>query len=154
MYNLVKRQAEVEILPMARAEGLGVIPYSPLGGGLLTGKYGRAERAELPAALSRTRCTRLDTASTGCGRRPSVRGVRRGARLRPGESGRGLGREPPGDHGADHRRPERGAARSSVASLDIDMTPELRDEVSALSPEPPPATDRTEERTPFNYGVR
>ena len=40
MYNLVKRTAEVEILPMAQALGLGVIPYSPTGGGLLTGKYG------------------------------------------------------------------------------------------------------------------
>jgi len=39
MYNLVKRQAEVEILPMAEAENIGVISYSPLGGGLLTGKY-------------------------------------------------------------------------------------------------------------------
>ena len=39
MYNLVKRQAEVEILPMAAAEELAVISYSPLGGGLLTGKY-------------------------------------------------------------------------------------------------------------------
>ena len=39
MYNLVKRQVEVEILPLARSEKLGVIPYSPLGGGLLTGKY-------------------------------------------------------------------------------------------------------------------
>ena len=39
MYNLVKRQAEVEILPMAAQESIGVIPYSPLGGGLLTGKY-------------------------------------------------------------------------------------------------------------------
>lgn len=39
MYNLVKRQAEVEIFPLARSEQLGVIPYSPLGGGLLTGKY-------------------------------------------------------------------------------------------------------------------
>ncbi|HDJ24223.1 MAG TPA: aldo/keto reductase, partial [Candidatus Aminicenantes bacterium] len=39
MYNLVKRQAEVEILPMAQAENLAVCPYSPLGGGLLTGKY-------------------------------------------------------------------------------------------------------------------
>ena len=39
MYNLVKRQAEVEILPMAQNEEIGVIPYSPLGGGLLTGKY-------------------------------------------------------------------------------------------------------------------
>lgn len=40
MYNLLKRQAEVEILPLAQAENLGVISYSPLGGGLLTGKYG------------------------------------------------------------------------------------------------------------------
>ena len=39
MYNLVKRQAEVEILPMAKSENIGVISYSPLGGGLLTGKY-------------------------------------------------------------------------------------------------------------------
>ncbi|MGF1466835.1 MAG: aldo/keto reductase [Sandaracinaceae bacterium] len=44
MYNLVKRQAEVEILPMAASEGLAVLPYSPLGGGLLTGKYGRERR--------------------------------------------------------------------------------------------------------------
>ena len=44
MYNLVKRQAEVEILPMAQSEHLGVISYSPLGGGLLTGKYGTAAR--------------------------------------------------------------------------------------------------------------
>src|SRR5262249_20161003 len=40
MYNLVKRQVEVELLPMARSLGLGVIPNSPTGGGLLTGKYG------------------------------------------------------------------------------------------------------------------
>ncbi|MFW6256864.1 MAG: aldo/keto reductase [Bacillota bacterium] len=46
MYNLVKRQAEVEILPMAGAENLGVIPYSPLGGGLLTGKYGTDKKPE------------------------------------------------------------------------------------------------------------
>ena len=47
MYNLVRRQAEVEILPLAQAERMGVITYSPLGGGLLTGKYGTASR---PAA--------------------------------------------------------------------------------------------------------
>src|SRR5687768_3317463 len=39
MYNLVKRQAEVELLPMAAANGLSVLPYSPAGGGLLSGKY-------------------------------------------------------------------------------------------------------------------
>ncbi|MGH7587319.1 MAG: aldo/keto reductase, partial [Gemmatimonadota bacterium] len=44
MYNLVKRQAEVEILPMAEAENLAVFTYSPLGGGLLTGKYAGGDR--------------------------------------------------------------------------------------------------------------
>jgi len=41
MYNLAKRQAEVEILPLAQSEQLGVIPYNPLGAGLLTGKYSK-----------------------------------------------------------------------------------------------------------------
>lgn len=40
MYNLLRRQAEVEILPLAQAENLGVITYSPLAAGMLTGKYG------------------------------------------------------------------------------------------------------------------
>lgn len=39
MYSLLKRQTETELLPMAISEGLGVTSYSPLGGGLLTGKY-------------------------------------------------------------------------------------------------------------------
>ncbi len=47
MYSLAKRSAEIEILPLAYAERLAVISYSPLGGGLLTGKYsGRAEPEE------------------------------------------------------------------------------------------------------------
>ncbi len=47
MYNLVKRQAEVDILPMAASEKLAVFPYSPLGAGLLTGKYFRNESGRL-----------------------------------------------------------------------------------------------------------
>ncbi len=39
MYNLVKRQIEVEIIPMSISEKFSIITYSPLGGGLLTGKY-------------------------------------------------------------------------------------------------------------------
>jgi aryl-alcohol dehydrogenase-like predicted oxidoreductase len=39
MYSLVKRQSEVEIFPMAVDQGIKIVPYSPLGGGLLTGKY-------------------------------------------------------------------------------------------------------------------
>lgn len=41
MYNLVKRQAEVELFPMAQDQDIFIAPYSPLGGGLLTGKYGK-----------------------------------------------------------------------------------------------------------------
>lgn len=39
MYSLVKRQAEVELFPMALEEELAVATYSPLAAGLLTGKY-------------------------------------------------------------------------------------------------------------------
>lgn len=42
-YSLVERTPERELLPMAQAFGLGVVGWSPLGGGLLTGKYRRGE---------------------------------------------------------------------------------------------------------------
>ncbi|WP_250534031.1 aldo/keto reductase [Caballeronia sp. AZ10_KS36] len=38
-YNLLFRQIERELLPLATEEGLAVIPYNPLAGGLLTGKH-------------------------------------------------------------------------------------------------------------------
>ncbi|PPE69594.1 aldo/keto reductase [Caldimonas thermodepolymerans] len=38
-YNLLYREIERELLPLAQEEGLGVIPYNPLAGGLLTGKH-------------------------------------------------------------------------------------------------------------------
>ncbi len=48
-YSLAERSAERELLPMADAHGLGVVLYSPLAGGLLTGKYRRGERGRLSA---------------------------------------------------------------------------------------------------------
>ena len=39
MYSLVKRQVEVKLLPMKISENINVAYYSPLGSGLLTGKY-------------------------------------------------------------------------------------------------------------------
>jgi len=42
-YSLVERSAERELLPMAAAFGMGVVGWSPLGGGLLTGKYRKGE---------------------------------------------------------------------------------------------------------------
>ncbi|MFD4641200.1 aldo/keto reductase [Lentzea sp. NPDC058436] len=38
-YSLINRGAERDLIPMARALGLGVSPFSPLGGGVLSGKY-------------------------------------------------------------------------------------------------------------------
>ncbi|MGW0573881.1 aldo/keto reductase [Streptomyces tauricus] len=42
-YNLIERTGERDLIPMAREMGLAVIPYSPLAGGVLSGKYGRAD---------------------------------------------------------------------------------------------------------------
>ena len=154
MYNLVKRQAEVELLPLAASEQLGVIPYSPLGGGLLTGKYGRDRQpqsgrlventmyqtrygdewvmdvADDFAALARARgYDPVALAVAWVGSHPAVTAPIIGARSVEQLEG-------------------------SLRSVDIPMTPELRAEIAALSPEPPPATDRNEERTPHNYGLR
>jgi aryl-alcohol dehydrogenase-like predicted oxidoreductase len=46
-YSLAERSADRELLPMAEAHGLGVVMYSPLAGGLLTGKYRRGEQGRL-----------------------------------------------------------------------------------------------------------
>ncbi|MER7348230.1 aldo/keto reductase [Streptomyces aurantiacus] len=44
-YNLIERTGERDLIPMARELGLGVIPWSPLAGGVLTGKYSRDDLA-------------------------------------------------------------------------------------------------------------
>ncbi|AUX38903.1 aldo/keto reductase [Sorangium cellulosum] len=42
-YSLIERTVERDLIPMAQEMGLGVIPWSPLGSGVLTGKYTRAD---------------------------------------------------------------------------------------------------------------
>jgi aryl-alcohol dehydrogenase-like predicted oxidoreductase len=49
-YNLLAREIEWEVVPACRAEGLGLLPWSPLGGGWLTGKY---HRDQLPSGSTR-----------------------------------------------------------------------------------------------------
>lgn len=46
-YNLLDRRIERELIPVAQTFGLALIPWSPLGGGILTGKYQRGQ--EFPA---------------------------------------------------------------------------------------------------------
>jgi len=47
-YNLIERDVERELLPFAENEGIGVIVYSPMGSGLLTGRMTRERIAGLP----------------------------------------------------------------------------------------------------------
>ena len=49
-YNLMNRPYERDLLPLALATGMGVIPYNPLAAGMLTGKY---QRGQEPPAESR-----------------------------------------------------------------------------------------------------
>jgi aryl-alcohol dehydrogenase-like predicted oxidoreductase len=154
MYNLVKRQAEVELLPMAKAEGLGVIPYSPLGGGLLTGKHAytvRSEKSRLATNkmyLARYSEEWMYTAANDFSAFARQRGW-----------------EPAGlavAWAASHpavTAPIIGARsvqqlEGSLKSLEIEMTPELRAQISAFTPEPPPATDRNDEQSVNFMGAR
>ncbi|GFM52863.1 aldo/keto reductase [Pseudomonas cichorii] len=49
-YSLVERSVEHELIPMAQAMGLGVLPWSPLGGGILTGKYSHDDLSQASEA--------------------------------------------------------------------------------------------------------
>ncbi|NBE54387.1 aldo/keto reductase [Streptomyces boluensis] len=50
-YNLIERTGERDLIPMAREMGLGVVPWSPLAGGVLTGKYSRADLTATDTAV-------------------------------------------------------------------------------------------------------
>jgi aryl-alcohol dehydrogenase-like predicted oxidoreductase len=58
-YSLIDRDAEDEILPFAEREGIGVIVYSPMGSGLLTGAMTRERALRLPADDWRSRDPRF-----------------------------------------------------------------------------------------------
>ena len=143
MYSLVKRQAEVELLPMAQANRLAVFPYSPAGGGLLSGRYatpgaqGRhttnkmyklrygdewmhETAAKFVAFCQAREWHPISAAVAWVGAHPAI--------TAPIIGGRSLEQ-----------------MRASLDSVKITMTPELRAEIAALSRTPPPATDRSDE---------
>src|SRR5699024_8556759 len=51
-YSLIERTVERELIPLGRGLGLGVVPWSPLGQGVLTGKYGRDDLKQVAATTS------------------------------------------------------------------------------------------------------
>ncbi|MDA5093429.1 aldo/keto reductase [Aliiroseovarius sp. KMU-50] len=142
MYSLVKRQAEVEILPLCEAEGILPAPYSPLGGGLLTGKYsagGSGRLTEDPCYKSRYGFDWMHQAATGLGdiatklgTHPATLAVawvaRHSSCPNPILSARSV----------EQLRP-------SLDGVSNVMDDALYDRITALTPTPPPATERTEE---------
>jgi len=52
-YSLVQREAERELIPMARGLGLGVLAWGPLGSGILSGKYATPDTQDTPDARRR-----------------------------------------------------------------------------------------------------
>jgi aryl-alcohol dehydrogenase-like predicted oxidoreductase len=154
MYNLAKRQAEVELLPMAAANELAVFPYSPLGGGLLSGKYGVSRRPDdgrlvrNPMYATRYGADRNYTIAEAftaraaeLGHHPVTLAVAWVA-SHPAVTAPLIGAK-----SVEQLAP-------ALAAADLVLSAEERSAISALSPEPPPATDRNEERTAHNYGAR
>jgi aryl-alcohol dehydrogenase-like predicted oxidoreductase len=151
MYSLAKRQVEVEILPLAQAERIGVISYSPLGGGLLSGKYGRDRRPDSGRLMENKMyqarygeenyyeiAERFTDYANERGVHPATLAVAwvmsHPAITAPIIGARNLEQLEP-----------------SLKALDIPLAPDERKEISALSVEPPPATDRSEETKGLSY---
>lgn len=143
MYNLVKRQAEVEILPMADDLNILVAPYSPLGGGLLTGKYADGMQGRLTEDeryATRYTADHMHEAAKGLSALATDLGVHPATLAVAWVAAHPTGPSP--------IISARSAAQlaPSLAAMEYTLTPEVYARVSALSPTPPPATDRTEEQ--------
>jgi aryl-alcohol dehydrogenase-like predicted oxidoreductase len=146
MYSLLKRQAEVEILPMALAEGLGVFAYSPLAAGMLTGRYGVDKDPEHGRIVDNPRYQvrygdpSFRQAADAFLSLAADRGVHpvslaiRWVLEHPAVTAAVLGAR-----SVDQLEPQ-------LESLLVPWDDSLRAAVSALTPEPPPPTDRNEER--------
>jgi aryl-alcohol dehydrogenase-like predicted oxidoreductase len=144
MYSLAKRQAEVEILPLAQSENLGVIPYSPLGGGLLSGKYSTQNRPEGGRLQDNKMYTKRYGDPKYFETAERFTQYAQEQNIHPATLAVAWVKSHPaitapiiGARNVEQLQP-------SLQAGIYEMTPEQRAEISALSPTPPPATDRSE----------
>jgi aryl-alcohol dehydrogenase-like predicted oxidoreductase len=142
MYNLVKRQAEVELFPACVDQGIAIAPYSPLGGGLLTGKYatgGSGRLVEDKAYASRYAPDWMHRAAVGLQDIAADVGVP-AATLAVAWAARHWAGPTPiiSARSAEQLAP-------SLAAMTYTLDDALYARLSALAPTPAPATDRLEE---------
>jgi aryl-alcohol dehydrogenase-like predicted oxidoreductase len=142
MLNLVKRQAEVELLPMAADQAIAAFTYSPLGGGLLSGKY-------LAGETGRLSHDQRYAARYGDPRMAKAAADLAGLATETGLSPVTLAVAWVMTHPfapapiVSARNPAQLAPALDAARLEL--PPDLRARLDALFPAPPPATDRSEE---------
>lgn len=146
MYSLVKRQSESEIFPLALAEELGCITYSPVGGGLLSGKYGTQNKPDAGRLVSNQEYTRRYGEDWVYETTENFTALAKKMNTHPVSLAVAWAAANPavtcpiiGARNLEQLEP-------SLASVDIDMTGELHAEIAALSRTPPVATDRREEQ--------
>lgn len=142
MYSLVKRQAEVEMLPMARSEGFSVVPYSPLGGGLLTGKYGTGTGGRLvddPMYKARYGQGWMHQAAQ------ALSGIADELGVSPITLAIAWVARNPGITAPIVSASAAAQLQPSLDAMTFDMDDALHARLTALTPTPAPATDRSEE---------
>ena len=144
MYNLVKRQAEVEILPMAASEQIGVITYSPLGAGLLTGKYGVNKRPEHGRIVDEARYGDRYGADEDFVMAEQFTKYAQEHDVKPATLAVAWVMANPAVTAPIIGARNLNQLEDSLAAADFKLTPEMYSEISRLSRTPAPATDRGE----------
>ena len=115
-YSILVRGVEADVLPTARRHGMGILSYSPLGGGWLSGRW-RKDAASAPTSAARP-SARFDMASPANQRKLDV--VEELAARRQGgpdahRAGHRVRHQPPRRHRRDHRPAHHAAARVAAA---------------------------------------
>ncbi|MNB90635.1 General stress protein 69 [compost metagenome] len=144
MYSLVKRQAEVEILPMAKSEQMGVITYSPLGAGLLTGKYGVDKRPERGRLVEDARYGDRYGANEDFVAAEDFTKYAQDHHVKPATLAVAWVMANPAVTAPIIGARNLDQLEDSLAAADYKMTPETYAEISRLFRTPAPATDRSE----------
>ncbi|MFC5448586.1 aldo/keto reductase [Paenibacillus aestuarii] len=145
MYNLVKRQAEVEILPLAESEKLGVISYSPLGGGLLTGKYGIDKKPATGRLVEQSNYVKRYSDEAYYTIADRFVGYARERGIHPATLAVAWVLGHPGITSPIIGARSIEQLEPSLAAVDLALPDGWRQEITALSIDPPLATDRSEE---------
>ena len=131
-YSLIKREAEVDVLPAVREAGLGFLPYFPLANGLFSGKFSRSDRPA-DSRIMRIRPHIAENADWDAIEALEAFAAARGITMLDATFGWLLAEPSLSSVIAGATRPEQ-LRQNAAASTAWTPTPEERDEISNLFP--------------------